>query len=54
MTRKIVLGIVGGALLAAGTTFAFKDWVFIQMVFRGVFGPAMAVAGLVCLTMLRD
>jgi len=50
--KKIVLLGAGLALLIGGVTLTFKDWIFIQMVFRGVIGPLLAVAGMVVLTLV--
>ena len=54
MPKKIVLGVVGFTLVVAGATLAIKDWLFIQMVFRGVIGPLLAVVGLVALSLLKE
>ena len=54
MNKKIVMAGVGIGVLLAGVTLTFKYWLYVQMVFFGVVGPALAVAGLVCLTMLKD
>ncbi len=54
MSKRIILGVVGVVLLIGGITLTFKDWIFIQMLFRGVIGPLLAVAGMVCLTMLKE
>ncbi|MBF0593406.1 MAG: hypothetical protein HQL22_00405 [Candidatus Omnitrophica bacterium] len=48
--KKIVFIALGILLLVGGITLTFKDWIFIQMVFRGVIGPLLAVVGLVLLT----
>ena len=52
--KKIVFIVFGLALLIGGMTLTFKDWVFIQMVFRGVIGPSLAVIGMVVLTMANS
>ena len=54
MNKKIILGVAGAAVLVGGVVLTFKDWIFIQMVFRGVIGPLLAVTGLVCLTLTKD
>lgn len=54
MLKKIVLGSIGVVLVLAGVTLIFKNWVFIQMIYRGCVGPVLAVIGLVCLTMIKD
>ncbi len=48
--KKLVLIGLGLLLVIGGVTLTFRDWVFIQMVFRGVIGPLLAVIGLVVLT----
>ena len=50
MKKFLFIGI-GLVLVIGGITLTFRDWVFIQMVFRGVIGPLLAVIGLVVLTM---
>ena len=52
--KKIILYLVGFLLVIAGIALAIKDWFFIEMVFRGVIGPLLAVIGLVVLTLARD
>ncbi|MEI6438516.1 MAG: hypothetical protein WCO69_07195 [Candidatus Omnitrophota bacterium] len=48
--KKVVFILIGLILVIGGITLTFRDWVFIQMVFRGVIGPLLAVIGLVVLT----
>lgn len=52
--KKIILITVGFALVIGGIALVLKDWFFVQMLFRGVIGPLLAVAGLVVLTIARD
>ncbi|MBF0123235.1 MAG: hypothetical protein HQL21_07530 [Candidatus Omnitrophica bacterium] len=52
--KKIILYLVGFVLVIVGIAFAIKDWFFIEMVFRGIIGPLLAVIGLVVLTVARD
>ena len=52
--RKIIFYIVGFLLVVVGIALAIKDWFFIEMVFRGIIGPLLAVIGLVVLTIARD
>ena len=48
--KKIIFIALGLLLVIGGITLTFRDWVFIQMVFRGFIGPLLAVIGLVVLT----
>ena len=48
--KKTIFISLGLLLVIGGITLTFRDWVFIQMVFRGVIGPLLAVIGLVVLT----
>jgi len=52
--KKIILFAIGGVLVIGGITLTLKDWVYIQMVFRGVIGPLLAVIGMVVLVVARD
>ena len=52
--KKIIFIGLGALLVVGGITFTFRDWVLIQMVFRGVIGPLLAVTGLVVLTMANS
>ena len=52
--KKALLFAVGGVFVVAGVTLTLKDWVYIQLVFRGVIGPLLAVIGMVVLVMGRD
>ena len=52
--KKIIFYAVGFLLVVGGIALSIKDWFFIEMVFRGVIGPLLAVIGLVLLTMARD
>ncbi|MBF0485912.1 MAG: hypothetical protein HQL16_05285 [Candidatus Omnitrophica bacterium] len=52
--KKTVLFVIGFTLVIAGITLAIKDWIFIQMMFRAVVGPMLAVLGLVLLAIARD
>ena len=54
MTKKIIIGGVGVGLVMLGIVLTFKYWIFLQMVFSGVIGPALAVAGMVLLTLIRE
>jgi hypothetical protein len=54
MVKKLIFIGAGLLLLIGGMTLIFKDWVFIQMVFRGVIGPLLAVTGMVVLTMANS
>lgn len=55
MSKKtIALFMVGFVLVIAGITLTIKDWVYIQIVFRGMIGPLLAVGGLVVLAIARD
>lgn len=50
MKKCVFIGL-GLLLVIGGITLTFRDWMFIQMVFRGVIGPLLAVTGMVVLTM---
>jgi intracellular septation protein A len=52
--KKILLFAVGAALVVGGITLTLKDWSYIQMVFRGVIGPLLAVIGMVVLVVAKD
>ncbi len=52
--KKGIFYFVGFLLVVVGIALAIKDWFFIQMVFRGIIGPLLAVVGLVVLTIARD
>lgn len=54
MNKKILFFILGFALVIIGITLTLRDWLFLVMVFRGVFGPLLAVAGLIVLTLCKD
>jgi len=51
--KKILFISLGLLLVIGGIALTFKDWIFIQMVFRGVIGPLLAVVGLVVLTIFK-
>ena len=51
MNKKILLFVLGFALVITGIVLTLRDWLFLVMVFRGVIGPALAVGGLVVLTL---
>ncbi len=52
--NKIVFIVIGLALVVGGVTLCFRDWFFIQILFRGVIGPLLAVTGLVVLTIANS
>lgn len=52
--KKIILIGLGLLLVTGGVTLTFRDWVFIQMVFRGLIGPLLAVVGMVFLTVVSS
>jgi hypothetical protein len=54
MSKKILFFVLGFVLLTVGIIFTLRDWLFIQMVFRGVLGPVLAVGGMVLLTLCKD
>jgi hypothetical protein len=47
--KTTVVCISGFCLVVLGISLSIRDWVYIQEVFRGVIGPALAVAGLLVL-----
>ena len=49
--KRIIFITLGLTLLIGGMTLTFKDWVYIQILFRGFIGPLLAVIGMVVLTM---
>lgn len=51
---KIILFVLGFSLVIGGIALSIRDWFFIQIVFRAVIGPLLAVAGLVMLAISRD
>jgi hypothetical protein len=54
MNKKILFFTLGFALVIIGITLTLRDWLFLTMVFRGVFGPILAVGGLIVLTLCKD
>ncbi len=52
--KKLILFAIGAGLVIGGISLTFKDWAYIQMVFRGVIGPLLAVIGMVVLVIARD
>jgi hypothetical protein len=52
--KKTVLFAVGFSVVIVGITLTIRDWTLLEMVFRGVIGPLLAVLGLVILTVARD
>jgi hypothetical protein len=52
--KKIAFYLVGFLLVIVGISLALKNWFFIEILFRGIIGPLLAVAGLVILTIARD
>lgn len=52
--KKVLLLGAGLVLVIGGMTLVIKDWFFIEMVFRGIIGPLLAVLGLVILVIARD
>ena len=54
MNKKVLLFTLGFALVVIGITLTLRDWLFLVMIFRGVIGPVLAIAGLVVLTLCKD
>ena len=54
MSKKVLLFTLGFALVIIGITLTLRDWLFLVMLFRGVIGPLLAIAGLVVLTFCKD
>lgn len=54
MLKKTAFYIFGALLVIVGITLTLRDWAYIQMVFRGVIGPLLAVIGMVLLVLGRD
>ena len=54
MNKKILFFTLGFVLVIIGITLTLRDWLFLVMLFRGVFGPVLAIAGLVVLTLCKD
>lgn len=52
--KKMILFVVGAALIVAGVAWTLKEWIFLKMVFSAVIGPLMAVIGFVIITMARE
>ncbi len=50
MSSKHCLMLMGGfVMVTAGMAWTLRHWVEVRMLFNGVLGPALAVAGLVLL-----
>ena len=54
MSKKILFFTLGFALVIIGIALTLRDWLFLVMVFRGIFGPILAIGGLVVLTLCKD
>jgi hypothetical protein len=54
MNKKVLFFTLGFALVVIGITLTLRDWLFLVMIFRGVLGPVLAIAGLVVLTLCKD
>ncbi len=54
MNKKVLFFTLGFALVVIGITLTLRDWLFLVMLFRGVLGPVLAIAGLVVLTLCKD
>ena len=54
MSKKILFFTLGFALGIIGIALTLRDWLFLVMVFRGIFGPILAIGGLVVLTLCKD
>jgi hypothetical protein len=51
MSKKVLFFVGGFVLVIAGVALTLRDWLFVQLVFRGVIGPVLAVAGMVVLAL---
>lgn len=52
--KKILLGLMGLVVLIAGLSLILRFWGEITMIFKGVIGILLAIAGLVMMTVARD
>ena len=52
-SKKIALFIIGILFLLAGTAFILKWWPYAEVVFKGVLGVGLALAGLVMLFLAK-
>jgi len=52
--KKVLLGLMGLAFLAGGVSLILRFWPDTAVVFRGVIGIFIAIAGLVMMTIARD
>lgn len=50
--KKSVQAILGVVLLVAGVTLIFKYWISVVILFQGVIGISLAIAGLIALYLL--
>ncbi len=48
------LFVVGGALLVGGISLVLSWWLEVVLLFKGVIGMALALAGLLALYLIRD
>ena len=52
--KRILLGLLGFALVVIGIALVLKHWSAVVMVFNGVIGGLLAIAGLVVLCTIKD
>ena len=52
--KKFLLLALGGVVLVFGITLILKEWDQVVVVFRGVIGMALALAGLLILMLVKD
>ena len=51
--KKIFLFIAGGIILILGISLILKDWVDVVIVFKGIAGIVLALAGMLMLFLAR-
>lgn len=52
--KKAALIIIGLVMVVGGIALTFSEWTSVQILFRGVSGPLLAVIGLVALTVVNS
>ena len=53
MIKNLLIACCGIVLLLAGITLVLKEWAAVVTVFNGVIGGALAVAGLIILSLTK-